>query len=163
MSQAKQEKQSNVVTAPSIRILKIATCPSLSGKSELTYHIGCDSQGDILFRVNANSGSGYFNKEWITSARIGKVLGESSNITSFTLQPTYKGKSLNNGGFLMAVLKHEGLVLASGDENARTYQLGDPSRFMAEMKTLIDSGVNLDVDAKPAKSASVKKSASKKA
>ncbi len=26
---------------PTIRILKIANCPSLSGRSTLTYHIGC--------------------------------------------------------------------------------------------------------------------------
>ncbi len=148
---------------PEIRIIKVATCPSITGKSELTYHIGCNPEGEILFRVYANSGSGYFNREWITSARIGKVLGESSNITSFTLQPTFKGQSLNNGGFLMAVLKHEGLVLSSEDKNIRTYQLGDPSKFMDEMKALIDSQVNLDADAKPGKSASSKKAASKKA
>ncbi len=48
-----------------IHILKEATCPSLSGKSILTYHIGRTPESEILFRIDANSGTGKFNRQWI--------------------------------------------------------------------------------------------------
>lgn len=55
----------HVLTDPSIRILKVANCPSLSGKSTLTYHIGCNGQSDIQFRIVNNTGGGFFSKEWV--------------------------------------------------------------------------------------------------
>lgn len=55
-----------VPTDSSIRIIKASTCPSLSGKSTLTYHIGCNSESDIQFRVVDNTGGGFFSKEWVS-------------------------------------------------------------------------------------------------
>lgn len=147
----------NQATQPTIRILKIAACPSLSGKSSLTYHVGCDADGAIHFRIQANSGGGYFNNEWVSADKIGKVLGEGSGITSFTLQSAYVGKSQNNGGFILAALFAEGLVNRSAD-NERQYLLADPAAFNAEVKALMESDVSLDPDAKP-KKPSKKKSA----
>ncbi len=144
-------------TAPALRVLKIGTCPSLSESSTLTYHVGCDDKSDIYFRVFDNSSSGYFNKEWVSMESIGKALGASTNITSFTLHPIYKGKSLNNGGFLLAALKNEQLVLAPENEKVRSYQLGDPGKFMAEVKMLMDSDISIDLDAKPKKVVAIKK------
>ena len=48
---------------PTMRILKVATCPSSSGKATLTYHMGCTSEEDIQFRVVANRGGGFFSLE----------------------------------------------------------------------------------------------------
>lgn len=135
---------------PAIRILKIAACPSLSGKSSLTYHVGSDANGAIHFRIHANSSSGYFNSEWVSAEKIGKVLGESASITSFTLQSACVGKSQNNGGFLLAALFAEGLVNRSAD-NDRQYVLGNPAAFNAEVKALMESDVSLDPDGKPKK------------
>lgn len=135
---------------PSIRILKIATCPSLSGKSSLTYHVGCNAESEIHFRIYANSGSGYFSREWVAADRVGKALAESPDITSFTLQSAYVGKSQNNGGFILAALFAEGLVNRSAD-NERQYQLADPDAFNAEMESLMESDASLDPDAKPKK------------
>lgn len=56
--------------SPSIRTLKIANCPSLSGASRLTYHIGCDAKSAILFSITGNSGAGVFSNEWIALADI---------------------------------------------------------------------------------------------
>ncbi len=151
MQTATQQVKQAIQPAPEFRVLKICDCPSLSEASTLTYHVGCDDKSDIHFRVFDNSSSGYFNKEWVSMESIGKALGASTNITSFTLHPIYRGKSLNNGGFLLAALKNEGLVLASEDKAVRFYQLGDPGKFMAEMKLLMESSVNIDADAKPKK------------
>jgi len=134
----KEKTSSNPETA--IRVLKTGKCKSLSGKSELTYHIGYDENSDslIMFRVSDNSGSGYFSNEWVSMERIDKGLAGSNEITSFMLHSIFNGKSFNNGGFLLAVLKQEGLVVKS-KEKPRCYQLGDPSRFMAEVQKLINA------------------------
>jgi len=142
--------QKDTQTIPNIRILKVNSCPSLSGKSSLTFHLGCNAESEIFFRVYANSSSGYFSQEWVSASKIGKVLSSDPTVTSFTLHNVYIGKSQNNGGFLLAALFAEGLVNRSA-ENERQYQLGDPDTFNAEIKTLIESGINIDPDAKPVK------------
>ena len=43
------------------RILKIASCPTLSGKSQLTYHVGCASDSAIRLRIYASIGGGTFS------------------------------------------------------------------------------------------------------
>ncbi len=159
-TQNNQVTKQDVQTEAGIRILKSGTCPSLSESSTLSYYVGCDAESAIHFRVYANSGSGYFSsKEWVSMESIGKALAESKCITSFSLHPVYRGRSLNNGGFLLAALKAEGLVLASvsEDKKSRSYQLGNPEIFLAEVKMLIESSVNIDADSKPTKKA--KKSA----
>ena len=40
----------------SIRILKTGTCPSLSGKSKLTYELGCDDRAGLQLRIAKNTG-----------------------------------------------------------------------------------------------------------
>lgn len=155
MKEVQTNAAATIKSDPSLRILKIASCPSLSGQSSLTYHLGCNAESEIHFRIFANSSSGYFSQEWVSADSIGKALGESINITSFTLQSIYVGKSQNNGGFLLAALFSEGLVNRSSD-NERQYQLGNPDAFNAEVKALMESSVALDPDAKPKK---VKKSA----
>ncbi len=39
-------------------VLKEATCNSLEGSAKLTYQIGTDDSGEILFRISANTGGG---------------------------------------------------------------------------------------------------------
>lgn len=136
----------------SIRILKTATCPSLSGKSKLTYNVGVDSNGEIHIRVHTNSSSGFFSRQWMAISAIQQVLSKLSNdkpLTSFLLHTLYAGKSQNNSGFLWALLKAEGLVQLREDKQ-RSYALMDSKKFLAEMKALIASGVDLKVD-EPAK------------
>jgi len=130
-----------------IRILKIASTNSLSGLSSLTYHIGCDSESAIFFRIHSNSGRGYFSQEWVSAESIAKALEQPSSISSFCLLDAYKGKSKNNGGFMLAAVLAEGLVCRSVSSE-RHYQLGDATNFNAEVKALIDSSVSLDADAK---------------
>lgn len=127
-----------------LRILKVGTCPSLSGKSTLTYHIGCTAESDrpeagIQFRVYANSGAGFFSNEWVSLNAIQQVFAKSpESIISFVLHPLFRGKSLNTHAFLLAVLKQEGLVRSS-EENRRCYERLDPTGFMAEVKALMAS------------------------
>lgn len=111
-----------IPTEAEIRVLKVAQCPSLSTASMLSYQVGC--MGDkLLFRLVANSASGYFNKDWIPLASIVDVfdgLPEGKTITCFTLDSLYQKKSTNSPGFLLAVLKAEGLVVP---DEERSYQI----------------------------------------
>lgn len=122
-----------------IRVLKTGTCPSLSGKSNLEYKIGCSGKSEIQFRISANSGGGFFSDDWISLSDIQEELDKVPSgkpITSFSLSPLFKGQSANSPGFLFATLKQEGLVQALKDK-ARSYERGDVRGFMAGIKALV--------------------------
>ena len=145
-----------------IRILKIGTCPSLSQSSTLTYHVGHvvnGDQGDILFRVHANSSSGYFSREYVPLVAIQEIFTKEATdgtipgngqITSYLLHSLFKGRSSNTPGFMLAALLAEGLVQPSSI-NDRCYECTDGKEFFSGIQMLIDSDVALDADSKPKK------------
>ena len=91
----------NLVT--SVRILKVASCPTSSGKATLTYHIGCTSDNEINFRVASNTGGGFFSPEWVSFSAIQPALEQAPQpLTSYPLIKLYQGKSTNTPAFLMA-------------------------------------------------------------
>ncbi len=92
-----------------IKVIKTASCPSLSGSSTITYEIG--SRGDSQYiRLSGNSGGGLFCRDWISIADIQQLLSGSAKITSKTLHPVYAGKSANSPGFLLGCVLHEKIV-----------------------------------------------------
>lgn len=48
-----------------LKVLRTAQCPSLSGRSTLSYEVGIDPSGGIHVRVTNNSGKGLFNPIWV--------------------------------------------------------------------------------------------------
>jgi hypothetical protein len=116
---------------PDIRILKTGECLSRSGKSKLTYHIGCTPESEILFRIHANTGNGFFSNEWLPLKTILEQLSKGS-FTSFSLYPLFHGKSNNTPAFLLAVLLEEGLVTVNG----RSYGLTDPKEIQDRIALL---------------------------
>lgn len=132
-----------------IRLLKVGSCLSLSGKSTLTYHIGCTPEAEIQFRVYANSGSGFFSKEWISLNVMRQEFANKTIFTSYALYPLFRGKSVNTHGFLLVVLQNEGLVTAK--DKGRNYEYTEPTGYMDALKALIDSTIELNADAKPQK------------
>lgn len=139
---------SNIPTL-AMRILKIGTCPTLSGKGKsiLTYHIGCTPDSEVHFRVSSNTGGGYFSPEWVSLKAIQEAFDKGPKpLTSFALWPLFKGKSVNTPGFLFAALKNEGQV-QSDEENPRCYVAVAPKAFISEVKKLIASDVDIKVAA----------------
>ena len=135
-------KRNHTQAQPSdVRILKAGSCPSLSGKSKLRYEIGCSPEDEVMLRICGNSGSGYFNDDWIPWIRLVAVLEKHGDkpITSFTLEPLLKGRSANTTGFLLAALKHEGLVQRM-EANKRCYERLDGRAFIAEVQQLMVFG-----------------------
>ncbi len=136
------------IAVSSLRILKIGRCQTVSGKSTLTYHVGCTPESAIKMRLYGNSGNGFLNQDWIPWTAIEERLEPQSGATSFTsqvLHSLFDGKSLNSPGFLMAVLKAEGVVRVSTVKR-RCYEPVKDSGFLAEIERLMASGVDLDID-----------------
>ncbi|SEQ45699.1 hypothetical protein [Nitrosomonas ureae] len=151
----------HVTTESDIRILKVATCPSLSGKSTLTYQIGCIAESDIQFRIVANTGGGFFSKEWIALNAILQAFDKKATdkpIVSLLLYPLFQGKSLNTPAFLLAALMQEGLVIPF-DENPKHYEQLPSDTFMAEIEKLSQSTPDLKINS--SKKTTSKKSTSK--
>ena len=146
--------------APTVRIIKVGTCLSLSGKSNLTYHVGhviaedgaesATAADSIMIRIHSNSSAGFHSNEFVSLASIAQELDKvpsGHGITSFTLFPIFKGRSQNSPGFLLAALLNEGLVTHL-PEKQRSYGRLPDAGFIAEMVKLIDAGVDLNGDAK---------------
>ena len=132
----------DVPSEPEVRVLKSAGCPSLSGKSKLTYEIGLKDDADPVIRIARNSGGGFFSDEWLPLAAIQKVLagrGAETGLTSNAFRGTYQGKSVNTTGFLVAVLKAEG-VIQLREGNARVYEVADWDGFVASIQALMRPG-----------------------
>jgi hypothetical protein len=124
-----------------MHILKTASCPSLSGRSTLTYHIG-HKGNDVYFCLAENSKPGVLSREWLSLQQMEQLLAaEEHSFTSrsSSLHTLYKGHSINSGGFLLAVLLQEGLV-CNAEGMRRKYRRGDASTFKAAIRELIAKG-----------------------
>ena len=140
----------NAPSDPTLRILKSGTCPSLSGKSKLSYEFAAGPTSDLQVRIARNTGGGYFSDQWVKWERLQGVLDKNGAkpITCHTLGPLFKGQSVNTPGFLLAVLKHEGLVRPS-EEQPRCYERVDGKAFIAELKVLLDTPAKAAKAVKP--------------
>lgn len=133
------KKQAATEETP-VRVLKKADCPNLSGKSTLTYQIGCTDAAEIMLRITGNTNPGYFNAEWVPYSTIQGLLTKQDQgkaITSFVLTPLYRGNSTNSPSFLFAVLKQEGLVKLS-ESKKRCYDRCSDAAFLDRVQKLID-------------------------
>jgi hypothetical protein len=129
------------------RILKIVTCPSLSGRASLTYHVGCTDKGEVCFRIWNTASKGVFSKEWVSATDIRKVLAQHESVAALMLLPVFQvGRSVNTAGFLLAALKNEGLVSLSPTA-AHRYLPVESKSFAEEVSALIKAGTSLDASA----------------
>jgi len=126
-----------------MRVLKTTTCKTLSGKSTLTYQIGCTPDSVIHLRITKNSGGGFFSNEWVKYEDIQAVLKERSKnspIMSHFISPLLQGKSSNTSGFIMSILSHLKLV-GPLPKKKRLHELLDPKPFLDQMEKLTASDV----------------------
>jgi len=152
---------------PDMRILKTATCKSVTGKSTLTYQIGCTPNNTIHIRIINNTNSGFWNSEFLAIADIQKALADGPKgqpLTSFLLQPLFQGRSSNSPGFMMAALTNERLLRVLKGKK-RGHEFLDPEGFNASMDKLVASKAKSEgtagstVKKAPRKKAAIKKKA----
>jgi hypothetical protein len=97
-------------------------CDSLTGRSVLTFQAGHDPQtNEPKLRIARNSGRGMFCKDWALVAAIDTILSKADPVTARTFNDVHPGKSVNTGGFILAILKDLGVVQAK-DDNTRHHE-----------------------------------------
>ena len=121
-----------------VKVINSATCLSLSGKSNITYQIGTDPESNTYMRIYANTGGGFFSPEWVSLAEVQKFIDAAPKdkpLSSWSLHPLFRGKSVNTPAFFMAALVHEKwLRILKGKK--RGLEVLDEAPFMAKLEKL---------------------------
>jgi hypothetical protein len=100
-----------------IEVIYKGECPSLSGRSTLTYAIGRHSENRTLhLAITGNSGGGMFCHEWASASEIHDIVLGATEITAKCLAPIWAGKSVNTLSFGLAALRDVGLVEVNPDQ-----------------------------------------------
>jgi hypothetical protein len=106
-----QDVQQEEEAAPEMVVDFDAECHSLTGRSVLTYQAGHDPQtNEPLLRIARNSGKGIFCKDPARVAVIDDLLAKASEVSARTFNDVHPGKSINTGGFILAILRDLGVV-----------------------------------------------------
>ena len=94
-----------------ISSLYTGECPSVSGRSLLTYIVGKhDTEGTLHLRIAGNNGKGMWCKDWASVQAIEAIVMGSSELNAKSFHCLHPGKSINTGGFVLAALRDLGLV-----------------------------------------------------
>jgi len=97
-------------------------CPSISGRSTLTYAIGRHKDtGELHLRIVENSGKGMWFPGWASANAIDAVVKGATELTAKSFHSLHSGKSINTGGFVLAALRELGLIRAN-EENTRIHE-----------------------------------------
>jgi hypothetical protein len=117
-----------------------AECPSLTGRSTLTWQLGRDprdAENRPLFRIAKNSGKGMHSKQWVQVAEIEALLAKATDVTARVLNELYPGRSINCGGFALAILKDLGVVEPK-DDNSRLHKAVAKANILNAIQARID-------------------------
>ena len=124
--------QSNPSTHPTYVLLKQDHAPKLGPRSMggISYVVLADeSRQHLYLQITGNDGGGYWSREIVALADIERCLPEKADeaFPAKRLASAFTGRSSNNGGFLAAVLHHEGLLALaeSKDQRAAHVRAGD--------------------------------------
>jgi len=141
-------KKSAVPGTP-IRILKTGTCSTLSGRSTLTYQVGCNAESEVQIRVTQNSGWGQFHADCKLLGNLEKLLTShpaDKPLTSRVLLPVFRSRSSNSPAFMLSCCMAEGLAKAGADKDSG-HLLGDFGSYKNAMSALIAAATDLTVAA----------------
>lgn len=109
-----------------LKVLSENTCPSLSGKSTLSYTVSTDGE-EVYLLLTGNSNPGQFNVNApVSLTEIMKLLekvSSSTNISSVHMSSLFRGASANNAGFILAVLMDLGLIVLVDPVKPRSRRL----------------------------------------
>ena len=122
-------------------------CPSLSGRSTLSYTIGRHTEyGTLHLAITGNSGKGMWCKDWCSASAIQDVVLGEGELTAKSFQALHEGRSVNTGGFIAAALKDLGFIRAN-EENTRLHEHVPTTTF--EQVAMARIGVSLEPTPKP--------------
>ncbi len=103
----------NIPDKAEISIVSTLKTKTVTGKSDLTYHLGKDDDDTPYIRIWQNTGNGYFSNEWLPLDAIIDILEgqKGGSFTSRAFEPLFNGKSVNTPGFLVAALLKDKVVV----------------------------------------------------
>ena len=123
-----------------IKPVHAGSCPSISGRSTLTFAIGKhETEGTWHLRIVGNSGGGMFCDEWAPGLDIDAVVVGATALTSRSFDVLHPGRSINTAGFVLATLKHLGLIRTNA-ENSRHHEHVPTESFVKVAMMTIDPG-----------------------
>ena len=123
-----------------IKPMHAGSCPSISGRSTLTFAIGKhETEGTWHLRIVGNSGGGMFCDEWAPGPDIDAVVVGATALTSKSFDVLHPGRSINTAGFVLATLKHLGLIRTNA-ENSRHHEHVPTESFVKVAMMTIDPG-----------------------
>jgi len=153
---ARSARSSTAPDPEAIVMLREATVSKLSPRAKgcLTYRVGRGDSGMAYIAVSANEGGGYFSREWVSLASVRACLADfldgAECFPTSLLQAVYANRSVNNACFLVAILRHEGLLIAgdppslhrcSGDWASWEQALGAEAVMVDEAVASDDSSI----------------------
>lgn len=103
----------NATITQSFWFLKEGTAPKLGARAEsgISYHVLTDANRQHLFiAITGNESGGYFSREQVPFKNIEVCLDTRQSAKPFpskTFKETFVGRSSNNAGFLVTVLRNE--------------------------------------------------------
>lgn len=108
-------------------LIKSQTAPKtgLHAKGGITYAVLKDAD-DLYLILLANDAGGYFSREAVPFSAIERCLdgvAADKPVPAKTFKPAFRSRSANNAGFMAAVLRQEGLLVAAPDA-AHQHRLG---------------------------------------
>jgi hypothetical protein len=74
----------NTEDNPGMRVLKTATCISITGKSTLTYQVGANPNSTAHIRITKNTGAGFFSDEWVPYDDIQEAMKDNTEGAAIT-------------------------------------------------------------------------------
>lgn len=136
-----------VIIKQSFWLLKERTAPKLGARAEggISYHVLADTDRQHLFiAITGNQSGGYFSREQVPFDKIEACLDTFQSAKPFpskAFKEAFSGRSSNNAGFLVAVLRSEGLLAAAPEAETQHVRCGDWSAWkktmLAEVGVLI--------------------------
>jgi hypothetical protein len=105
-----------------IKVIYEGECPSISGRSTLSYAVGRHADDKTLhLAITGNSGKGMFAADWAPASAIQEVVLGAFGLTGASFHGLHEGRSCNTGPFILAAIKALGLVRANA-ENTRIHE-----------------------------------------
>jgi len=148
--------------------LSVGQCPKLGQRAEGLIHfelLATMDRQQLLMRLVSNDSGGYFSREPVSFERIRAVADSQVVDKPFNGRvfggDLFKGQSANNGGFLTAVLRSLGLLVA-GEKSNLSLVTGDWSAFALAQLSLAGETIQIDPPAprgKPRKAVDVESGA----
>ena len=141
------EAENDETEVDPIEVIYQGECPSISGRSTLTYAIGRHSEdGKLHLAITGNSGGGMWCRDWASASAIQDVVLGEGELTAKSFHVLHPGKSINSRGFVLASLKDLGFIRPNA-ENTRLHEHIPTTTF--EQLVMAHIGVSQEPAPKP--------------